>query len=65
MSTVVKIPLDCLLWIGKEILSDERTTQGDPMAMPIYATGITTLFCASDNDSDNGKRRSVDPWCTG
>ena len=29
---------------GKVVASDERTTQGDPMAMPIYAIGIIPLL---------------------
>ncbi len=38
---------------GKEISSAEGTTQGNPVAMPIYAIGITPLLCKIKEPNSN------------
>ena len=41
---------------GKEIASDEGTTQGDPMAMPICAIGIAPLLTMIKDDGNTSSR---------
>ena len=37
---------------GEEISSEEGTTQGDPLAVPTYALGITPLLSLIQEDKD-------------
>ena len=70
-----QVPVRMFVIGGKEILSRERTTQGDPAGMAIYATGITPLIdimleiisairvaAFADDLSAVGKGEGLKPW---
>ena len=70
-----KIPVRLFVIGGKEILSREGTTQGDPAGMAIYAIGITPLIdimleiiaairvaAFADDLSAVGKGERLKPW---
>ena len=61
---------------GKSILSSEGTTQGDPIAMPMYALGVVPLMQSvtttgavqtwyADDSAAGGKLQRVREWWEG
>ena len=57
MSTYIrncyKHPLRLFVIGGKELLSQEGTTQGDPLVMPTYAIGIIPMLPRLKTDHEN------------
>jgi len=49
------VPSSLFIFGGGEISSEEGTTQGDPLAMPVYAVGITPLMSIIKNEDANNK----------